>query len=273
MKISGIYKITNTITGDFYIGSSKDVKKRWAEHKCQSKWNECPNNPLYQDMQKYGVDKFAFEVLEVVEPEELKEAEQKFIETLKPTYNRCNAKGLNVERRKETHKKYNKKYEKSDKRKKYKKEYNKEYHKTDKFKEYQREYQQSDKRKKANKEFYKKHNNQLCCYNGELLTLCALSKRFNKTRIEQPQIETKKYLLNKDKDNIKEYQKSDKFKEYQKSDEYKKHQKEFYKEYNNQLCCYNGELLTLCALSKRFSRAGIPHPQIEAKKYLLNKDK
>ena len=28
MKISGIYKITNTITGDFYIGSSKDVKKK-----------------------------------------------------------------------------------------------------------------------------------------------------------------------------------------------------------------------------------------------------
>ena len=28
-KISGIYKITNIITGDFYIGSSKDVKKRW----------------------------------------------------------------------------------------------------------------------------------------------------------------------------------------------------------------------------------------------------
>ena len=27
----------------------------------------------------------------------------------------------------------------------------------------------------------------------------------------------------------------------------------------------------LCAVYKRFQRAGIPHPQIEAKKYLLNK--
>ena len=26
-KISGVYKITNTITGDFYIGSSKNIKK------------------------------------------------------------------------------------------------------------------------------------------------------------------------------------------------------------------------------------------------------
>ena len=204
MKICGIYKITNTVTGDFYIGSSKDVKKRWIEHKCQSKWNECPNNPMYIDMQKYGVDKFVFEVLEVVEEGKLKEAEQQFIETLKPTYNRCNAKGLNVERRKEIHKKASRKYEKSDKRKKAKKEYNKEYHKTDKYKNYQKEYQQSDEYKNYQKEFYKEYNNQLCSYNGEVLKLCALSKRFSRAGIEHPQIEAKKYLLNKSKDNIKE---------------------------------------------------------------------
>ena len=38
MKISAVYKITNTVTGDFYIGSSKDVKQRWKEHKWPSKW-------------------------------------------------------------------------------------------------------------------------------------------------------------------------------------------------------------------------------------------
>ena len=53
----------------------------------------------------------------------------------------------------------------------------------------------------------------------------------------------------------------------------KEYQKKFYKEYNNQLCCYNGEILTLGALSKRFQKAGIDHPNIEAKKYLLNKSK
>ena len=84
-KISGIYKITNTITGDFYIGSSKDVKRRWKEHKCQSTWKKCPNNPMYIDMQKYGVEKFDFEVIEEAEIGQLKEKEQKFIETLKPT--------------------------------------------------------------------------------------------------------------------------------------------------------------------------------------------
>ena len=200
MKISAVYKITNTATGDFYIGSSKDVKLRWMQHKCKSKWNECPNNPMYLDMQNYGTDKFEFEVLEVVEVDSLKEKEQQFIETLKPTYNRCNAKGLNVERRKETHKKAQKKYEKSDKRKKAKKEYNKEYHKTNKYKEYQKEYQQSDKCKEHQKEFYKQYNKQLCCYNGETLTLCALSKRFQRAGIQHPQIEAKKYLLNNIKD-------------------------------------------------------------------------
>ena len=195
MKISAVYKITNTVTNDFYIGSSKDVKKRWNEHKCKSKWNECPNNPMYLDMQKYGVDKFVFEVLEVVEEGKLKVAEQKFIELLKPTYNRCNAKGLNIERRKETHKKANRKYEKTEKRKKAKKEYNKEYHKTDKYKNYQKEYQQSDKYKNYQKEFYKEYHNQLCSYNGELLTLGALSKRFQRAGIPHPQLEAKKYII------------------------------------------------------------------------------
>ena len=195
MKISAVYKITNTVTNDFYIGSSKDVKKRWNEHKCQSKWNECPNNPMYLDMQEYGKDKFVFEVLEVVEPEELKVAEQQFIEKLKPTYNRCNAKGLNVERRKETHKKASRKYEKSEKRKKARKEYLKEYHKTDKYKEYQKEYQQSDKGKESQRKASNKYNNQLCCYNGETLTLHALYQRFKRKGISNPTQEAKKYLI------------------------------------------------------------------------------
>ena len=247
MKICGIYKITNTVTKDFYIGSSKNVKKRWNEHKCHSKWNECPNNPMYLDMKNYGVDKFEFEILEVVEIDQLKETEQQFIEILKPTYNRCNAKGLNVERRKETHKKAQNKYEKTDKRKKAKKEYQKEYQKTDQFKKYQKEYYNSERGKESLKKAQNKYQNQLCCYNGEILTLGTLSKRFQRAGIEHPNIEAKKYLIQKE------------------------YQKEFYKEYNNQLCFYNGETLTLCALSKRFSRAGIPHSQLEAKKYLLNK--
>ena len=148
MKISGIYRITNTITGDFYIGSSKDVKHRWASHKCQSRWNKHPNNPMYLDMQKYGTDKFIFEILEEVEENKLKEMEQQFIELLKPIYNNRNANGWNTERRKESNKKYDNKY-----------------------------------------------NNQLCIYNGETLTLRALSTRFWKQGIPHPVLEAKKYLI------------------------------------------------------------------------------
>ena len=173
-KISGVYKITNTITCDFYIGSSKDVKERWRSHKKPSTWKKYPNKQLYQDMQKYGVDKFELQILEEVEEGSLKETEQKFIEILKPTYNNYNAKGLNIERCKETNRKANRKYNKTDKRK-----------------DYQKQYQKSDKRKK----YLKQYQNQLCCYNGETLTLNALAIRFRRAGIEHSTIEAKKYLL------------------------------------------------------------------------------
>lgn len=177
-KTSAVYKITNTVTGDFYIGSSKDVKRRWKEHKCHSTWNKYPNNLMYYDMKKYGTDKFDFQLLEEVEIEHLKETEQKFIKMMKPTYNNNNAKGLDVKRCKEYRKEYSKEYHKSDKYKEYNKEYIKEYQKSDKYKEYQKEYR-----------------NQLCSYNGETLTLGALSIRFQRAGIEHYTIEAKKYLI------------------------------------------------------------------------------
>ena len=187
MKICGVYKITNTITGDFYIGSSKDVKHRLAAHKCKSTWDRCTNNPMYLDMQKYGVDNFIFEILEEVEIEQLKEKEQQFIETLKPTYNNRNANGWDFERLNETNKEYQKEYRKTDKYK----EYHKQYEKTDKRKKYIRKYNKSAKGKESKKKYY----NQLCNYNGETLTLCALSTRFRRKGIDNPTTEAKKYLI------------------------------------------------------------------------------
>ena len=110
-KIIGVYKITNTATGDFYIGSSKNVKHRWIEHKCKCIWNRRQNNQMYLDMQKYGTDKFDFEILAEVEVTHLKEKEQWFIEKLKPTYNSIRANGWDFERYKKTQKKYNKEYQ------------------------------------------------------------------------------------------------------------------------------------------------------------------
>ena len=177
-KVSGVYKITNMITGDFYIGSSKDVKHRWAEHKCQSVWKNYPNNQLYQDMRKYGLDKFVFEILEEVEESFLKVTEQQFIERLSPTYNSNRANGWDIERRKE-----------------YQKEYQKKYHKSDKFKESQKEYKKTEKGKKSQRKAQNKYYSQLCCYNGETITLCALSTRFRRRGIINPIAEVKKYLI------------------------------------------------------------------------------
>ena len=148
MKICGIYKITNTITGDFYIGSSKDVKHRWANHKCPSMWKKFPNNPMYLDMQKYSVDNFIFEIIAEVEEDSLKEKEQQFIQTLKPSYNNRNANGCDIERI-----------------------------------------------KKSRRKSHKEYNNQLCNYNGETITLCALSARFRSQGINNPTTEAKKHLL------------------------------------------------------------------------------
>ena len=178
-KICGVYKIINTITGDFYIGSSKNVKKRWTTHKCPSVWKRYPNNIMYLDMQKYGIDKFEFEIIAEVEIEQLKEKEQQFIETLKPTYNSNRANGWDFERYKE--------YNKSDKVKESKKKYEK----SAKGKEYHKQYNKSDKFK----EYHKQYDNQLCNYNGETLTLNALSKRFQRKGINNPTAEAKKYLI------------------------------------------------------------------------------
>ena len=177
-KIIGIYKITNTVTGDFYIGSSKDVKQRWSNHKKHSTWKNHPNNQMYLDMKKYGTDKFEFQVIVEVEIEELKEREQYFIETLKPSYNNYNAKGWDIERQKKHKKEYNKEYNKTEKGKKYQKEYHKEYEKTEKRKKYKKEYE-----------------SQLCRYNGETLTLGALRKRFMRQGIDHPIHQAKKYLI------------------------------------------------------------------------------
>ena len=155
-KICIVYKFTNTVTGDFYIGSRNNIKKSLANHKYQV-WISIPNDKMYQDIQKYGDDNFDLEVLEVVEPEQLKEVEQKFIETLKPTYNQMNEKDLNVERRKE--------------------------------------YQKTEKGKESQKKAVNKYQNQLCSYNGETITLNALSARFRRKGISNPFAEAKKYLL------------------------------------------------------------------------------
>lgn len=88
----GIYKITNLINNNAYIGLSINIEKRWLSHKERS---QDPNNKeydkvLYAAFRKYGIDNFKFEILEKCQPEELKEKEIYWIayyDTYKHGYN------------------------------------------------------------------------------------------------------------------------------------------------------------------------------------------
>ena len=84
--ISGIYKITNLATNEFYIGSSKNIESRWANHKAKFKSNEETSNKLYLDFRKFGLENFKFEILEKCS-NNIKEKEQEYIDKLNPQYN------------------------------------------------------------------------------------------------------------------------------------------------------------------------------------------
>ena len=80
----GIYSIRNKLTGQEYIGQSIDIERRWMEHKTP-KANG--NDRLHSDMQRHGIEKFEFRVLEECEPEKLNERELFHIRQANPFYN------------------------------------------------------------------------------------------------------------------------------------------------------------------------------------------
>ena len=160
-KISGVYKITNNITGEFYIGSSKNIKKRWTNHKLISVWKRHPNVKLYKALAQYGRDNFTIEVIE--ETNNLREREQYYIEQLKPTYNDRHADGQDAERYKETRRRCSK------------------------------EWCKIHRNEHLTK--IKEHDNRICFYEGETLTLAALSNRFCRQGMPHPTLNAKKYLI------------------------------------------------------------------------------
>lgn len=60
----GVYKITNIVTGKYYIGSSKNVRARFYGHLSQLKNNKHHNKHLQSSFNTYGETVFVFEVLE-----------------------------------------------------------------------------------------------------------------------------------------------------------------------------------------------------------------
>lgn len=83
-NICGVYKITNIVNGKFYIGSSKDIKTRWYQHKKKLNSGTHGNYHLQNAWILYGSDNFVFEILEECSAEMQFEREQYYLNTLSP---------------------------------------------------------------------------------------------------------------------------------------------------------------------------------------------
>jgi group I intron endonuclease len=84
----GVYKITSPI-GKVYIGSSKDIEKRWRAYRrfsCKSQ------TKIYNSLKKYGHEAHAFEILEECSFEELYKKERYYGEK----FNSIGENGLNL---------------------------------------------------------------------------------------------------------------------------------------------------------------------------------
>lgn len=75
----GIYCIRHKETGKCYVGQSVHLGKRLSAHRTR-KPNGC--HAIYNAIQKYGIDDFAFEILELCEKRNLNQREIHWIATL-----------------------------------------------------------------------------------------------------------------------------------------------------------------------------------------------
>jgi group I intron endonuclease len=80
----GVYEIYCRKTGKRYIGSSKDIKKRWQSHLSSLKRKAHHNYYLQKSYLRYGEDNLVFSVLEEVKKiEDLYTIEEKYIKKFK----------------------------------------------------------------------------------------------------------------------------------------------------------------------------------------------
>lgn len=76
----GIYKIENLVNHICYIGQSRNIEKRFRQHKNAIYDNDINHYPLYKAIKKYGLENFSFEILEECSIEELNIKEKYWIE-------------------------------------------------------------------------------------------------------------------------------------------------------------------------------------------------
>lgn len=67
MKQSGIYKITCRPNNKIYIGSAINIRIRWNRHINELKMNKHVNPILQNAYNKYGLNSFIFEIIEIID--------------------------------------------------------------------------------------------------------------------------------------------------------------------------------------------------------------
>lgn len=82
----GVYMVKNVITGETYIGASKNMRARVAHHFTPSETRS--NVFLNKSINTYPKQAFVWGVLTYCTPEVLYERETFYIQNLKPTWNR-----------------------------------------------------------------------------------------------------------------------------------------------------------------------------------------
>ncbi len=80
MRISGVYRILNTVTGKSYVGSSNHIARRWREHRTCLYRDIHPNLKLQRSWNKYGREAWEFSVVEKCQVSVLLEREQFYID-------------------------------------------------------------------------------------------------------------------------------------------------------------------------------------------------
>ncbi len=64
-EVCGIYKITNQLTKEIYIGKSTNIKRRWTEHiKTSLDIGTVAKTKIHSAIKEYGIENFTWEVLE-----------------------------------------------------------------------------------------------------------------------------------------------------------------------------------------------------------------
>ncbi|HEX8843523.1 MAG TPA: GIY-YIG nuclease family protein [Pyrinomonadaceae bacterium] len=78
-RSSGVYQILRKPTGKIYIGSTVNLRERWAGHRSSLRYGKHQNIFLQRAWNKYGESRFEFSVLEFVDEAGLLQAEQRWI--------------------------------------------------------------------------------------------------------------------------------------------------------------------------------------------------